>query len=169
MFDINTPMNCPSCKKSYGSEAFSCSACLDYLNELRLLFTPLDSISAADNQKGVNASVRFTVDKFDLHQHALWLSRVEMACAAGRLLYNNRIIKERIPDIDRVEKSEDWNRAVQEQQERNTPKPVKKALNARDKAVAGLMAIGVSRADAEASVDEQKAKMGQSIATGWVK
>ena len=88
---------------------------------------------------------------------------LEGMAAQCSLIYNQHLVKSKIADPKEVEKRQlEWKEAEREQRLRNAQPIVKKQLTARDKAIKSLMDIGLSRSDAESSVDSKLTAQGKA-------
>lgn len=168
MFNLND-MTCPECTKKRGDSPLVCGRCLDYLNWCRIMTEPYadkDGVLDPDITHQQNLAAARTlqyVHELDLQELFMWARRHEAIAAQCSVLYNQGVIKERIPDVAKLEKEQEWREALEKQKKDNLPPVQKKRLSDFEKAVAGLMAVGVSRKDAEESTKAQFEKTNRSV------
>lgn len=174
MFNLNDMM-CQECTKRRGESALTCAACLDYLNWCRVMIEPWRSEKHPDlyadfdlQQKiaieKVSKDTSGYIDELDTQTLFIWYQRFVGLSAAASLLYNQKVIKERIPDVDRVERAKSFSEAIERQKMEQRPKVEKKQLDARGKAIAAMMAVGMSETDATESVDRKFKSVGKVTA-----
>jgi hypothetical protein len=145
-----------------GYKPMECHECIRHLNFVLLMVKPLPDMGIAKNQEAATGRTLKYVHEMTLQEIFIYQKMVEAIAAQCSLIYNQRLIKDKIPDPKELErKSEDWKRAEKEMKDRNRPAKEKKQLSDRDKAVAALVSVGVSQSDAESSVDERFKKMGK--------
>lgn len=122
----------------------------------------LEELASVNQRVAMSQTLEYVHD-MTLPEVFIYMKMLEGMAAQCSLIYNQRLVRDKIVDPKEIQKNrEDWQRAVEEQNKRNAPPIVRKQLSARDKAVKSLMDIGLSRADAESSVDAKFAAQGKA-------
>jgi hypothetical protein len=139
-----------------GYKPMECQECIRHLNFVLLMVKPLPDMGVAKNQEASIGRTLKYVNDMTLQEIFIYQKMVEAIAAQASLIYNQRLVRDKIVDPKELEKrSEDWQQAQKEMQVRNLPKVSKKHLTDYEKAVQALMHIGLSRIDAESSVKER--------------
>jgi hypothetical protein len=164
-----------------GMKARECDMCLEYLNACRTLIgfsfvhdpesTPGEPRYILDkdhNQKSGVARCGPFVHEMNLQEHFVFLKRLEAITAEVSFLYTQKIIKERVSDPDIIKRKKDpaaFKAAVEAQKMAQRPVKERRQLDAREKAIEGLMkATGLPESVATQMVDEQLKKQGKVTA-----
>lgn len=166
MIDILDSMTCTNTvidTHDKGSQAIQCQDCIDHLNWIRLMVKPLDNMTIQQNQQAAMGRTLKFVGDMTLQELFIYQKMLEGMAAQCSLIYNQRLVKDKIADpLELKRQQEDWKAAERKQRLANAPTPVKKQLTARDKAIVSLMNVGLSRADAEKSVDSKFEEQGKA-------
>lgn len=92
----------------------------------------------------------------------MYQKRFEALAAKASLVYNERLISEKIPDPKDIQrKNEDWKKAIEEQKDKQRPAKERKILTDRDKAIQAYVTVGIPEQEATKIVDEQMAAIGR--------
>ena len=170
MLDIQENMACLNTGQidshQKGEQALQCQDCIDYLNNVRLMNTPMHVGADIEvNKRAAMARVVKHVHEMNLQETFIYMKMLEGMAAQVSLIYNQHLVKSKIADPEELKRRHaEWAQAEKEQRLKNAPVVVKKQLTDWEKAVRDLMHVNVTRADAEAIVNERYAK--QNKATG---
>jgi hypothetical protein len=168
MLDIQENMTCINSgqidQHDKGTQCIQCQDCIDYLNNVRLMNTPLHVGPDIEvNQRASMARLTKHVHEMNLQELFIYMKMLEGMAAQCSLIYNQHLVKSKIANPKEMEKRQlEWKEAEREQRLKNAPPIVKKQLTARDKAIKSLMDIGLSRSDAESSVDSKLTAQGKA-------
>lgn len=171
-------MQCPSEDKlltahTKGDQPRECQTCLDYLNICRLMVEPRTDSIASNQTTAMNWFEKLVpmqggklVSEMNLQEIFMYQKRFEALAAKSSIIYNEQLIKERIPnpkELERksAEKAEQWEQAVRDQKDAQRPAKEKKILSDRDKAIAAYKLVGIPQSEATKIVDEQMAAIGR--------
>lgn len=169
MFLLTDPMKCPSCDALFGTATVTCVKCQAYNNACRLLLTPAFTEGKVDipreQQLGFEHASHFMrVSDFTLEQMFVYMKKIEAIAAGFSLAYNEQLVKKRIADPKKLAKdAEEFTEAVREQRVAQLPKKERKMLDDRQKAVAALVAIGLSEKQASEEVEKRMSKEGRLV------
>jgi hypothetical protein len=145
-----------------GTQPQICQECIDYLNWTRLMLMPRTDMPIAANQTAAGNYVRKFVHQMDLQEVFYFQKRLEEMAASASLIYNEKLRENKISNPRTLEqKADDWAKAQKEMREKDRPKAEKKQLNAFEKAVQQLVAVGVEESSATEIVKERFAKQGK--------
>lgn len=135
----------------------------EYLNACRLLIEPLLDCSKETNE--YDAECRFNSTRFiknmSLQGQFLMLSRMEKIAAANSLAIQKNYKTIEI-ELNKREKAK-FETATKQARLDNRPKSERTQLSQRDKAIKALLGLGMSEADAVASVDSRLSEQGKVI------
>ncbi len=108
-----------------------------------------------------------SLSKYKLDDLFIFMKHLESLHATCAIAYHTRVVKERVPDIDDVEKkvrkSKEVKEALREQKIANLPKAEQKMLKDREKAVQALVSVGIPREIAEKEVDATMKGQGKLV------
>lgn len=169
------PLNAPACPQhkildgaklfvhTIGTMSVQCEDCLEYTNMCMTILLPDTSQSREANQQAVFQNSPYLVKDLTLEEHYLFMRRLESLAANVGVLYQQRIHKERVPDIKRAEASIDYAASIKKQKDSQRPKKEQKLLSDRDKAIGALTKLGLDPEVAAKTVDKQMSKEGRAI------
>ncbi len=172
-FNLSEQIYCKNCQQVKGTNPINCETCFSYLNWTRLLLAPFNTNddSTDDLQKRSIRNLNDFVKVNEITQPEVMFKYMKLfeALSAGMsLIYNAKIINDRLPDPEQAEsssrgKSKEFSDAVKAQREAQRPKKEKKLLTLREKSIAQMVAIGMSEEDAAKFVDNGLLKAGRAV------
>lgn len=169
MFLLTDPMKCPSCDALFGTATVTCEKCQAYNNACRLLVTPAFVEGKVDivheKQLGFEHAAHFMrVSDFTLEQMFVFMKKMEAVCAGFNLAYSQANVKKHTPDPKKLARdAEEFTEAVKAQRIEQLPKKERKMLDDRQKAVATLVAIGLTEENATLEVEKRMSKEGRLV------
>lgn len=160
--------NCQTCNKPAGSNPRECDSCLEFLNASRMGL--LGHTVQGAQAHGVLWANKFQeVHKLSLTDLFIFQKQLETITAEILVIYHTEQVKKRIPDPKKIEQAvlsrpESWEsqdsklkseKIIRDAINSNRTKKERVVLSQRDKAIAGMVKIGMSREEAEAIVDKK--------------
>lgn len=152
-----------------GDQPRDCQVCIDYLNYCRLMVEPKTDSIASNQTVAMNYFDKLVCD-MSLQEIFMYQKRFEALAAKASLIYSEQLIKDKIPNPkelkairadDSKRKTEEWNKAVEDQKDAQRPPKERKILTDRDKAIAAYVKVGIGENEAIKIVDEQMAAIGR--------
>jgi hypothetical protein len=174
--NMDAALKC-ACGEMLASNVIACEACREANNLIRMITlpTPLGDTPTAErvshDQKLCFNHLPRLVETMDIDSIFVFMKKME-ACAAGlSLIHSQKLIKNRVgaeTEEAAIERKSTFAASVKATKDAQRPKKERKILDQREKGIAALVAIGMSEADAIASVDSNMAKAGRKVTANEV-
>lgn len=154
-----------------GARPRDCDTCLEYNNACRTLVQCMydheGNLDKDMNMKSGAFRVNHFVHNMPLEEHFVFLKRLEMIVSETHYLYDQKRIKERIPNEGALKSknTQEFKKALAEQKLAQRPVKERKHLDDRGKAIEAMMRIAmVTEEEATDAVDKQFRKQGKVVA-----
>lgn len=146
-----------------GSQPIECLDCLKYCNVCVTIMRPNMGLDIEGNQQVVFQNANYLLKDLKTEEVYFFVKRAEALAASFGLLYQQRKIKEKIPNPKSAEASLEFSESIKRQKDAVRPKKEKKLLTDRDRAIESFTKLGITLEKATAMVDAQLIKEGRAV------